>query len=121
MYKAIVKYISGQKDSSGSSHNWKQKISRLLETYPSLANEEEEEEESEDSQDVIQSLCENAPDEALFSPSSSEGEEGEEEEGGVGAAKGTVQRRRSTRNAAMSSISKVILFLCRTASDPHSP
>ena len=107
----VVKYISGQKDSSDSSHNWKQKISssRLLETYPSLANEEEEEEEDEDSQDVIQSLCENAPDEALFSPSSSEGEEGGEEEGGVGAEKGTVQR---SRNTAMSIISKVILFFC---------
>ena len=54
VYKSIVKYISGQKDSSGSSHNWKQKISRLLD--PSLANEEEEEDEGEDSQDVIQSL-----------------------------------------------------------------
>ena len=101
VYKSILKYISGQKDSSGSSHNWKQKISRLLETYPSLANEEENEEEGEDSQDVIQSLCENAPDEALFSPSLPEGEEGEEE-GGVGVAKGAVQRRRSTRNTSMS-------------------
>lgn len=103
MYKSIVEYLTGQGDPSG--YDWQQKISRLLESYPFLANEEDDEVD-EDSQDMVHKLCENAPEEALFSPSSSEEEEEEE---GVGVAKSEGHRRRSTRNAAVSSRSKVSL------------
>lgn len=115
VYKATVSYISSQEKRSSladpfladSSHIWRRKLSRLLESYPHLANKEEEEEE-EDSQDLVRDLCENAPEEVDFSLSSSDGEEEEEEEeGGVAA----VLPQRSTRSMALQKKSKVTSHL----------
>lgn len=106
VYKAIVDYISKwEEGSSGSSRVWRQKLSRLLESYPSLAKEEEEDDEEEDSQD----LCENAPEDVDFSLSSSDGEEEEEEEGGARGVVITQRRTRSARSLAMQNKSKVSL------------
>ena len=109
VYKAIVDYLGEHGDpSADSAHPWKQKLSRLLESYPSLAHEEERKEEGEDSQGFPRDLCPDAPEEVDSSLSSSDDEEDKEEEGGWedGGKKGVAgsvaaPRRSSSRSAAM--------------------
>lgn len=111
MYKAIVGYLSGQEEgaspSAGSSHIWRQKLSRLLESYPHLAGEEEGEEE--DSQEAMKNLCENAPEDLDFSLSSSDGEEEDEE--GVGVERDVVNPGRTTRSMAVQRKPKVSVWM----------
>lgn len=99
VYKSIISFINAHKTSTSSApptvsaHKWRQKLSRLLESHPHLANEDSTD---EDSQGLERNQGGSTPEEIDFSLSSSEGEEDEDEEEGV--AGGVVIPEKSTRD-----------------------
>ncbi len=107
LYKVIIRFISEHEDSSSfmdtsPSYPWRQKLSCLLESHPSLADTEGCEEKEEDSQGLNDHSQSTSDD---FSLSSSEEEENDEE---MGVALGGVPtQERSSRGVALRRVSKV--------------
>ena len=106
----IIKYISDRAESTGGSsalcHPWQQKLSQLLESHPSLADEDSDDEEDEKESQGLDEVAGDVPHDLDFSLSSSE--EGEEEE-----EVGVVSMEKITREAVVRKKSKVReFFLC---------
>ena len=104
LYKIVIKYINGHENSnksiSFSSLLWQQKLSRLLEAHPSLANEGSSDDEEEDSQGI--DTKDDLSEDLEFSLSSLDEED--EEESGVGLV---IPENASRRNAVIRNKSKV--------------